>query len=311
MIFTPTEIQNILQIIDYHTTFVISTQIGTDVLNNNDKDILKRFGVNWQQLTTKYPPYYQMYLWGRLSGALSNYQAGQVNYSDFKKYIGKGQYIPLSRREKNELEIAKNISVGHIKLFQSRIKDSVSHDILEEDSRRRLEYEKVFKKEIERGIVDRKSIQSIISEIGNKTGKWNYDWNRLIDTECNNIFQRGRAQTLIDKYGEDTLVYKNVYPGACQECIRLYLTKGIGSQPILFKLSDLIDNGSNVGRKRKDWKATLDGIHSFCRCTLIYVPNGYEWNDETQKFEPPKEFKRKVERKSKIKIQVGDKEFYT
>lgn len=47
-----------------------------------------------------------------------------------------------------------------------------------------------------------------------------------------------------------------------------------------------------------------------CRCDLKEVPKGMVWNDETHSFEPPKEpYKRQVERKSKVKIYVGDKLF--
>lgn len=309
MIFTPKQINQLLSIIEYHTNFVIGTQIGTDVLTFVDLENLKQFGIVPSEIDTKYTPYLQMFLLGRLSASLSNYQAAQITYLDFKKYLDRGQYIPLSQREKNELQALKTASYGHIKLFEQRMKNDIVQTISEEDNASRLEYERIFREELNRGVQDRKSIQTIVSDFGNRLGKWNYDWNRLVDTEMNNLFQRGRSQTIIDKYGDEELVYKDVYPGACQDCIRLYLTNGIGSEPIVFKLKDLIANGSNVGRKRKDWKATLDGIHPHCRCTLQNVPEGYEWDDEKKMFLPPENYKRKVQRKSKVKVTVGDKVF--
>ena len=75
-------------------------------------------------------------------------------------------------------------------------------------------------------------------------------------------------------------------------------------------MSELIANGTNIGRKSKDWKPVLTNIHPFCRCLLRYVSDGYEWDDKTQSFEPKKvEDKDRVQRKSKVKITVGTKYF--
>lgn len=102
---------------------------------------------------------------------------------------------------------------------------------------------------------------------------------------------------------------QSIWSGNCRHCIRLYLTKGIGSKPIVFKLSKLIENGTNVGKKVKEWKATLGSVHPFCRCELRQIPDGYVWDDEKKAFVPSKVTERKVERRSKVKITVGDKTF--
>lgn len=310
MIFTQDQIQEILDILEYHSIFIISSNLGTDILNKNDIEILHNFDISVQRLYEEFPPAIKNFFFGRLTAQLSDYQAGRITYNDFLEYINRGQYIPLSRREKNELDVARNTTYNHIKTFSNRMKDQVKGIISEEDSKRLTDYEKVFRKEIEEAIVNRKSIGNIISNIGHITGDWNRDWGRLVDTEMNNIFQRGRAQTFMNQYGENAKVYKDVYPGACRHCIRLYLTNGIGSQPRIFTLQQLIDNGTNIGRKVVDWKATLDGIHPFCRCNLHYlIPGKTKWDEENQKFIYPEKFERKVERKSKIKIKVGAKTF--
>lgn len=108
-------------------------------------------------------------------------------------------------------------------------------------------------------------------------------------------------------HGTEAKVYKTVYELACRHCIRLYLTNGIGSQPILFTVAELVANGSNIGRKVADWKAVVESTHPFCRCNLSYVMDGYKWNKEKKDFVPSSDWKRKVERKSKVKINWGDK----
>ena len=41
----------------------------------------------------------------------------------------------------------------------------------------------------------------------------------------------------------------------------------------------------------------------------LNVPKGYVWNPDTHQFEPPKNYERKVERKSRAKITIGNKEY--
>jgi hypothetical protein len=310
MLFTIQQIQEITGIIDFHSSYLIFQVLGKDSLSEFDKYTLEQSGIDVGKLVEKFPPYWQGYMFGRLTGQLNNYQSGQIDYSDFLKYIKTGQYFPLTRREKEEYEIAKQKSYGHIKGLGDRIKNNVNDIITEESIKRRQEYEKVIKDEIQRGVVERKSIQSVISEIGHKTGEWNRDWGRIVDTEMQSIFNKGRSEQIRKDKGDDALVYKETYPGACRWCIKLHLTNGIGSQPRLFTIPQLESNGDNIGKKVNDWKPTVYVVHPFCRCHLTYLPKGYVWDEEKKSFDVPKEYKQKIERVSKVEMKVGDKTFY-
>lgn len=308
--FTPTEIQSILSVVDYHNSFLIISMLGKDVLDDWDRFVLKQNGIDIDQIEEQFPPtYFQSLMWGRLSSLLQEKDAKEITYSDFEKYVKRGQYIPLSDREQREYEIARQKTYGHLKGLGTKLRNDVSTILINEIEQTRQDYEKIIKDEIERGVVERKTVTSIISEIGHKTEVWNHDWGRIVETECNNIFQIGRAQTIAKEKGEDSLVFKDVYSGACRFCIKLFLTAGIGSQPRLFKLSELAANGDNIGLKVNDWKPVLSSVHPHCRCHLRYLPKGYEWNDEEGKFTPSekKEDLPRIERRSKVKVTIGDK----
>lgn len=309
MIFTDAQIDEILSLIDYQTAFLVGANMGTDMLSKDERAILNKFDISVEKLYQKFPPAVQSFFFGRLSAMLSDYQAKQIGYDDFIKYLNKGQYIPLSSREKSELNVLKKMSTTHIRSFGSRMKSSVNGIILEEDSKQRADYDKVLRNELKQGVVDKKSLRDITSEIGKKTGDWSKDWDRIVDTEMNNIYQQGRAQTIIDTSSIEAKVYKMPYHDACRHCIRLYLTSGVGSKPRVFTLEELIANGTNVGRKVADWKAVLGSMHPHCRCHLVHVLPGQVWNEEKQMFEFPKKIENKVARKSKVKVTVGDKVF--
>ena len=106
-----------------------------------------------------------------------------------------------------------------------------------------------IKKEMIEGVLKKKSVQNIVSNIGHSLEDWNRDWGRIVETEMQNIYQTGVAQQIMKEQGADALVYKEVFSGACQHCIKFYTTAGIGSKPRIFKLIDLINNGDNIGKK--------------------------------------------------------------
>lgn len=195
-----------------------------------------------------------------------------------------------------------------------RMRDILSNAISQEDVKLLTEQQRqlelgTIKKEITEGVLKRRSVQSIISNIGHSLNDWNRDWGRIVETEMQGIYQIGIAETIMSEHGLDALVYKEVFPGACKHCLRLYTTNGSGSKPRLFKLVDLIANGDNIGLKTQYWKPVLGYVHPFCRCQLRYLPKGYVWDEERQIFAPPKDYKPKIERRSKVKIYVGDKTF--
>lgn len=311
MIFTRDQLEEILKIIDSNIIQYSVGILGTDILSKNDKNLLNNFGVNIDKLSQDFPEFVKMYHWGRLSQILGNLNASKVDYQNFIKYLKKGQFDPLTSIERSMLDVSKQRTYSHIKKLGEDIKNNVNNTINNVEQINRPEYEKIIKESLNRGIQDRKSLQQIVGDIGGQTQDWTRNLGRLVDTEFNNIFQEGRARIIKEKHGGDARVYKDVYNDACRWCIKLYLIKGLGSEPIIFTLDELISNGSNIGKKTSDWLATLYGIHPYCRCTLYYLQPGLEWNKETKRFEFPeiKESKYK-DIKSKIEIIVGDKKFY-
>ena len=114
-------------------------------------------------------------------------------------------------------------------------------------------------------------------------------------------YDEGRAMSIMREYGNDALVYKLPKEEACESCVELFM---IGDVPRIFKLSQLMANGSNIGVPKKEWKATVGPVHPHCRCGLNRVPQGYKWNPKTKMFDLPVKLERK--REGKIGIKVGD-----
>lgn len=126
------------------------------------------------------------------------------------------------------------------------------------------------------------------------------DWDRVAFYELTDAQKQGMAHKLLQDGNVDKLVYKRPMPDACAQCKHVFLQKD-GRTPKLFKLSKLIQNGTNIGRKphpvrggkvapggRKDGDETIKAVaglvHPWCACAGPYEYTGYEpWAKEKKK----------------------------
>lgn len=279
MIFSKEKIEEILRVIEFNHTLFIGTNISTDILTNEDTALLMQFGINTNDIKTLFTPFEQQFYFGRLSAALGDKNASQLQYNDFLKYLRRGQYVPLTKREKATLTYAKQKTYGHIKHLSQKVESTANGIIINNDQANRDRFEATLKGSIERAIVERDTVNSVVSELGHKTSDWGRDLGRIAATEMQNVYEEGRAASIEDKEGKDAEVYKNVYPQACRFCIKFFTTSGIGSQPVVFKLSDLRAMGSNIGKKQAQWTPTLQPTHPWSITegkTSILTSKGYK-----------------------------------
>lgn len=181
----------------------------------------------------------------------------------------------LSALEKAAVEMAKR----HAGEFIAGLGDRVTANIVGHitSAERNLPPDKIL--EIVRSKTalnreKRKTIKNLRRQLYESLGDaWTRDFTRLATTEVNNAIQNGAADQFEKRHG-DPQVSKMPRPDACPDCMRLYTDGGV---PKVFRLSELRENGSNIGRKRKDWQATIGAIHPWCGCMLVRVPDGMRW----------------------------------
>lgn len=159
-------------------------------------------------------------------------------------------------------------------------------------------------KKIEAGeIVPRKQVtswQQFASELHHTMDDKVRDWQRVAYTELTDAQKQGEAHRQLSQSGPDELVYKMPMPTACAQCKHLYLLPD-GKTPRLFRLKDMLNNGTNIGCKahptkggkvvaggRPDGMETLKAVvgvvHPFCQCAGIYRFTSYEpWATQKQK----------------------------
>lgn len=113
-----------------------------------------------------------------------------------------------------------------------------------------------------------------------ETGDFGRNWERIAETELQGAYNDGVFIEAVKYEGKGARFARVPDAGACEACKSLFLNAD--GSPIIFTAEELDRNGTNVGRKRANWKATLWPIHPRCRCDIQPVPPGYSMDSGFQ-----------------------------
>lgn len=116
-------------------------------------------------------------------------------------------------------------------------------------------------RQVQRAIAEGWDAEKLAAELARITQEWDRDWRRMARTELQGAYNEAVAQNAIFTEGPNAQVARVPEQDACESCMRLFT---FGGKPIIWNLNDLIANGTNIGRKRSEWRATLWPIHPNC-----------------------------------------------
>jgi hypothetical protein len=132
---------------------------------------------------------------------------------------------------------------------------------------------------IAQGVIRAKSSSSIVQELKEKTGDYAKDWDRVVTTELVRAHNLGTLDAVIEnnkgKSHDDVYVYKTGPNDmkTCKYCKEFWFMPD--GSPRVHKLSEIVANGSNVGRKAAEWKPCVDTTHPNCRHYMIEIEKGF------------------------------------
>lgn len=220
MIFTPEELQRLFNIIDFRFAKIAADVLGDKVLSKQDILLLDKYAPKWKDELKKFPPYYQSYLFGRLSGVLNKKQLDSLSYKDFEGYLTKMQFEKPTKLDMAAYDISLKKTYSYLKGIGDRIKTQLASSVSNQEMQILIEKQRqkdleTIKEELSRGVLEKKSVPQIVSDIGHKLDEWQHDWGRIVETEMQNIYELGAAQRIAQEHGPDARVYKTVYGGAC------------------------------------------------------------------------------------------------
>lgn len=197
----------------------------------------------------------------------------------FKQMLEMARNVPLTRFERDQVTYLEQRAAMKVRGLGEGIARTVQGTAAEAEQIQR--YRQFIRETAREGALHRWSWKDLASEFGRRTGDWARDWDRIARTELQNATQHAAAGKITrDNKGEDAYVYKMPRRDACNYCIQLYLVDGDFEKPRIYRISTMVANGSNAGRKVAQWKPTVEVAHPNCFVSArggevpVYTPKG-------------------------------------
>ena len=117
------------------------------------------------------------------------------------------------------------------------------------------------------------TINDMISELTRNSNKVNYDWSKVVRTEMSNAIGAASTDAIVqmnvDKDLNEVYVYRIIVADShtCRHCKSFYLDSD--GTPKVYRLSELLSNGSNYGKKPEDWNPVVLATHPNERCSRV------------------------------------------
>lgn len=148
--------------------------------------------------------------------------------------------------------------------------------IAEADREQRLANRETIREATAEAVARGWAADRLASELANRTEDWGRNWKRIAVTELQGAMNDAVVISALRLDGEDARIARIPETDACEACRALFL--GADGRPRIFVVTDLVANGTNVGKKREDWKATIWPTHPSCRCSTQRIPAGFAFN---------------------------------
>lgn len=146
------------------------------------------------------------------------------------------------------------------------------------DPDRREELRALIREKVAEALEARDSPERLASRLLDATGDAARDWLRIARTELQGAMNDAAIIRAVRLDGPGGRVARIPNANACRHCRRLFLDES--GRPHVFTIEELLENGTNVGKRSDDWKATAWGIHPNCSCSVQRVPEGMDFDDD-------------------------------
>lgn len=308
---TPAQTHSLVELISRQLVFFAGKTLGPDVLSDADRRLLTSHGIDPTKIySIKNDLVTNNFLLGMLAAALGDQRAKRLTYEELIKYVSSGQHIPLNQRELATINSVKVQSLADIRATAGKIFTDVNGVVGQQLSTARANQEEFIRKQVVEGLEKRQSFKQIARDLGRLTGDWVRNFQKSVQYISHTALNEGRAAMVERHYGNnrEAQLYFQVQIDACPVCVEKYLTAGPGSAPRIFTLQQLQHNGTNIGRKTKEWKATLGALHVNCRCLVTEYLPGQVWDG--RRFVWPTGAAKEPLNRIKVRLTLNGQEHY-
>jgi hypothetical protein len=298
MNFSIKQIWKMIDIIRMNEAVFIGNQLGLSYLSPYQKNLLKAYGIDvdsFEEVSDIDKSFY----FGIMAEVLGENRSFNVKKKNFDKWFTAEHNKPLSAAKRASLDYVKQRAFFDLQGLGNKVVSNMTNNILTSSAAEKNRLRKKIKEKSIEAIEKNQSMAQLASDLRVITQDWGRDFSRISNYIMQEAYSYGRAQQILETYGEDAEVYKQTFPGVCTQCEANYGTPM--DEPVVYKLSDLIANGNNIGRKEQ--LPVVGLAHPWARSILHVKPEDSKWDFETNRFVVTRNTQG-VQRKSKAKITI-------
>lgn len=152
--------------------------------------------------------------------------------------------------------------------------DQIAVEADPNERQRRLE---IVREELANSLATNRDARALARTLADRTEHYAHNWMRIATTELQASHNEGRVNYALKVHGDDAQIARVPESDACEYCLAAFAPEGT---PKVFKVAEIIGNGTNVGKTRKQWQPTVWPMHPNCRCDTIIVPLGFVVTEE-------------------------------
>jgi len=287
MILTSDQIKELSKIIKDHVDYFTWSIMGEQSVSEEDLQRMKDEGLLPPEVDLDMIQY--SFVLGKLESLLTNDEYEDLPFEDLK--VEASKYRTRTSYEKNMVSAIRASAGDKIQSLGDKIKNGVLTEV------RQQEEKQIIRDVLEQGVKGNRTVvqlsHDLYSVLKDAPIK---DFLEVASTEMSDARTKGYIAAVLNEEGKfegttdglDTEVFFHVLPDACPECKKSYLNAD--GTPRIFKLKDLMANGTNVGVPKKlrtvgstgdqPVRAVLSPAHPFCYCILQVKPKGFVFDDE-------------------------------
>jgi len=290
------QIEELAKIIRLHVDYFSWSIYGPEVLTPEMIKDIEESGI--------FPPGFPIdiikynFVLGRLESLMTGPQFEAFTWPELQAEAEK--WTPTTLYESKAIEEARAAAGLNVQRIGDDIKNGLYDDLQTLLQRQVSEstVQGIIQDVVAHGIEERKTVRQVASRLADAlAGTPAQEYLRTAATEMHNARIQGYLSALLQGEGKfedlaeglDSQVFVDTVPGACKECVEAYVDPKTG-HPRIFRLGDILANGTNVGIPKKlrnkgttgpyKIRATIPPHHPYCFCDVQFMPPGWGFNKE-------------------------------
>jgi len=278
-VLTQKQIKKIKEIINRNfNTFILFT-LGADKLAQSDRDELRSLGLFDDRITENL--FRDAFKIGK-TRPVDNKFLPNEKYRQWKEGV-LGMY--LSAIDQQSMENIDDSTLHYVENLKEKTENRILTSILDANKNAVLDHiGSPIGSSFERADREAVDIRKLAKELEEVTGDVTRDWKKVVVTELNSAHSQGTIHSIIERKSDDEdtddiMVYCiGPLDGATSPACRKHYHEG-GSYKV-YRLTELLENGTNIGKKANSWGAVVPPMHPNCRHRLVELPRGFTLNHE-------------------------------